>query len=369
MEKKREKVREHAQIGRSQETLSGKRRHRRPGAFALLALLSVLALLLQACGAAGSGRSVLADEKPESSASASPDASDSSGQTLTFGYVGGYSLIAGAEGWGIHTGIFQEELGKYGITEIKPVGFKVGPDLNEAIISGSVDIGHSGDTPAILNRAKGAKTRLISQPDIEMNSLIIVRDDGPQTVAELEGKTIAIVKGSIMHRYLVGTLAAGGVKNAKQISIGSTTTDSLAALAKGEIDAVAATDSLVYKLLEGGGYRVIDNASDHPELLATGSVVVTEDYVNKVPDIAKAWDAARTKALADLKSKPDEYYAFVSELYGLSTEAVKTLYPIEGIAEQSFSDEGIARVEGSKDFLVKEGLAAADFDINDWILR
>ncbi len=348
-------------------------RNRRHRTLILAVVTAILALALQACGSKDQ-----ASESPASSPAASPGASSESqapsGTTnapaeLNYGFVGSTPLTAGAEAWGIHTGIFQEEFKKYGVTKINAIGFKVGPDLNEAILGNRVDIGFSGDAPPILNRAKGAKTRLIGLPVISSNSLIIARNDGPQTVAELEGKTVAVVKGSIMHRYLVGVLKEQGVKNVKQISIGANTADSLAALAKGEVDAVAATDALVYKLLQSGDFKVIDNAYDHPDLLATNAVVVTEDYLEKFPEIAQVWNATREKALADLQSKPDEYYQFLSETLGQDPEAVKVLYPIEDIAPTNFTDEGIARIAGSKQFLVEEKLAAQDFDINEWILK
>ncbi|XID91624.1 ABC transporter substrate-binding protein [Paenibacillaceae bacterium WGS1546] len=351
---------------------SNQNRRRRTLTLAVVALL--LALALQACGSKDQASQTPSSSAPASSPEASSESQAPSGTTnapaeLNYGFVGSTPLTAGAEAWGIHTGIFQEEFKKYGVTKINAIGFKVGPDLNEAILSNRVDIGFSGDAPPILNRAKGAKTRLIGLPIISANSLIIVRNDGPQSVSELEGKTVAVVKGSIMHRYLVGVLKEQGVKNVKQISIGANTADSLAALAKGEVDAVAATDYLVYKLMQSGDFKVIDNAYDHPDLLATNATVVTEEYLEKFPEIAQVWNATREKALADLKSKPEEYYQFLSETLGQDLEAVKILYPIEDIAPTNFTDEGIARITGSKEFLVEEKLAAQDFDINEWILK
>jgi sulfonate transport system substrate-binding protein len=338
-----------------------------------LALILLMAVL-QACGANNS------NEKTSPSAGNSANPSESAAATgtspeikapavLNFGFVGSTKYTAGAEAWGIHTGIFLEEFKKYGVTEVNAIGFKIGPDLNEAVISGRVDFGSSGDTPAILNRAAGAKTRLIGQSDTELNSLIIVKNDGAKSLEELEGKTVAVVKGSIMHRYLVGTLEEKNVKNVKQISIGANTADALAALAKGEVDAVAATDQLVYKLLKTGEYRVLDTATDHPKLLATYATIVTDKYLGQFPDAAKVWNEAREKALADLQSKPEEYYQFVSESIGLPLEAVKELFPIDQIATVNFTDDGIIRAEESKRFLVEGKLAAQDFDLNAWILK
>ncbi|THF77266.1 ABC transporter substrate-binding protein [Cohnella fermenti] len=350
--------------------------HRRLSRFLLQAgAFALLALVLQACGsnngnsAASPSASAVAPSPSASEPASAAPATTNAPEELNFGFVGSTPYTAGAESWGIYKGIFQEELAPYGVKKVNIIPFKVGPDLNEAVLSGRVDIGFSGDAPPILNRAAGAKTHLIGLPIVSSNSLIIVKDDGPQTVAELAGKTVAVVKGSIMHRYLVGVLKEQNVQGVKQISIGSNTADSLAALAKGDVDAVAATDALVYKLLKGGGYKVIDNAYDHPDLLATNATIVTDSYLEKFPEIAQAWNAAREKSLEDLKAHQDEYYQFLSDNLGQDIEAIKVLYPIDDISPTNFTDEGIARITGTKTFLVEEKLAAQDFDINEWILK
>lgn len=347
---------------------------------ALLALTLVLTLALAACGSknnnAGGSSSAPASASPSAAApsesaaaEAAPSHTTDAPAELNFGFVGATPYTAGAESWGIYKGIFQAELAKYGVQKINIIGFKIGPDLNEAVTSGRVDIGHSGDAPAILNRGLGAKTRLITLTSIDNNSVTIVKEGGPATLEELSGKTVAVVKGSYMHRYLVGVLKEKGIEGVKQISVGTNTADSLVALGKGEVDAVAATNSNVYKIMKDGGFKIIDNAYDHPDLLATTATVVTEDYAKKFPEIAQAWNAAREIALADLKSKPDEYYQFLSEQLGQTLEAVKDLYPIEEISPTALTDAGIARITGSKNFMVEEKLAASDFDINEWILR
>ncbi|GAB2717940.1 hypothetical protein ACFQWB_16600 [Paenibacillus thermoaerophilus] len=71
-------------------------------------------------------------------------------KTLNVGYIGAtkQNIPNSPEGWGYKIGILAEELQKYGITDIKFVGFPNGPDLSESLISGRLDIGMLGDTPA-----------------------------------------------------------------------------------------------------------------------------------------------------------------------------------------------------------------------------
>ncbi len=328
----------------------------------LTAALLLSALVLQACGG-GSNK-----EGGAAAASAGDDAASDIPSVLTYGYIGvnDLNLPTGAEGWGFHTGIIQEELKKYGITEVKLVAFPNGPDQSESLISGRIDFGSLGDTPAILARSTGAPSRLIAQHSSAIIGYLIGKKDGPKTVKDLEGKTIAIQKGSFMHRYVVGLLEQEGVKDYKLVHM--LRPDGEAALARGEVEAMTNTGVNALKQLDEG-YAHLDDASKHPDLVGTSTTVVSEKYLAKFPDFPKVWNEIREKALADLKQHEQEYYELVAQIQQSTPALVKEANPISYITDTAFADEGIALLEGTKDFLVKEKIADQDFDIQDWILR
>jgi sulfonate transport system substrate-binding protein len=328
----------------------------------LTAALLLSALVLQACGG-GSNK-----EGGAAAASASGDAAGDVPSVLTYGYIGvnDLNLPTGAEGWGFHTGIIQEELKKYGITEVKLVAFPNGPDQSESLISGRIDFGSLGDTPAILARSTGAPSRLIVQPSTDSIGYLIGKKDGPKTVKELAGKTIAIQKGSFMHRYVVGLLEQEGVKDYKLVHM--LRPDGEAALARGEVDAMTNTGVNALKQIDQG-FVHLDDAYKHPDLVGTSATVVSEKYLAKFPDFPKVWNEIREKALADLQQHEQEYYELVAQIQQTTPELVERVSPVSIFKDTAFTDEGIALLEGTKNFLVKEKLADKDFDIQDWILR
>ncbi|PRX65711.1 sulfonate transport system substrate-binding protein [Cohnella sp. SGD-V74] len=333
---------------------------------ALLAGVIALALVIQGCGA---------KEEKQASAPSAGGASASSGEparnvpeVLNYGYIGlnDKNHAPGAEGWGLYKGIIQEELKKYGIKEVKLTGFPNGPDQTESLISGRLDIGSLGDTPAIIARAGGAKTRLIAQPNTRTIGHVIAGPNGPKTIQELQGKTLAIQKGSFMHRYVVGLLKEAGVTDYKLVHM--LIPDAQAALANGSVDAMTDVGLTALKSIESGNVQ-LDVSSDHPELLGTSSTVVSEDYLKKFPDFPKVWNEAREKALADLQQNPEEYYQFLADFQKTTVDIVKKLSPIEDIKDTAFTDDGLKLLEGTKNFLVEEKLAKNDFAIEDWVLK
>lgn len=337
----------------------------------LLASLVMIMLVLQACGNnAGSGNSAssAAGGNNTAEAAGSETTTATAPAVLNFGYIGSNKLNVpgGAEGWGFYKGIIQEELKKYGITEVKLTGFPNGPDQTESLISGRLDFGSLGDTPAIIAYASGAKTRLISQSSAHTVGYLIGKKDGPKTVKDLQGKTIAIQKGSFMHRYVVGLLQQEGVTDYKLVHM--LIPDATAALARGDVDATTNLGVPALKLIDEG-YTHLDDASKHPDLLGSSATVVSEEYLEKFPDFPKVWNEAREKALADLKQHEDEYYEFLAEIGDTTPELAKQVNPISDIKDTAFTEEGTRLLEGTKNFLVEEKLAKKDFNISDWQLQ
>ncbi|MFF2480374.1 ABC transporter substrate-binding protein [Paenibacillus sp. NPDC058071] len=324
-------------------------RKRIPYKFAVISLLLLSIVLLQACG----GKSTAANTTPT---------------VLNYGFIGvnSLNLPTGAEGWGLHKGIIQEELKKHGIEKINPFGFPNGPDESEALISGRLDIGSLGDTPAVIAYGGGAKTRLVGQINNGLIAFLIGKKGGPTTIKELEGKVIAVPKGSYSHRYIIGILKEEGVTNYELVHmLGS---DAAAAIARGDIDANVGFGADALSLIEQG-FPLIHSSDKTPHLSGASVSVVTSDFLKKFPDFPKVWNEAREKALADLKQHEDEYYAFLSEVTSVPVEKVKVLYPISALSETAFPDNGQKQLEDVKQFLIEEGLSKKDFKIEDWIAK
>ncbi|MEK8129961.1 ABC transporter substrate-binding protein [Paenibacillus filicis] len=323
-------------------------------------------LVTQACGAGE--RTISTGAAPTSSGSNSGATKASVPATLSYGYIGTSKLNypGTAEGWGFYKGIIQEELKKYGITDIKLTAFPNGPDLSESLISGRLDFGSLGDTPAILAKSTGAKTRFITQGTTDSIGYLIGKKNGPKTLADLKGKTVTTQKGSFHHRYLAGLLKENNITDVKIVHM--LRPDAEAALARGEVDAMTNTGVFALKQIDQG-YPLIDDATKHPNLIGTSATVVSEDYLSKNPDFPKIWNEVRLKALNDLKSKPAEYYKFLAELNNSTPELMEKVSPISGIKDVPFTDDGIKLLEGTKKFLVDEKLAEKDIDIKQWILK
>jgi NitT/TauT family transport system substrate-binding protein/sulfonate transport system substrate-binding protein len=286
--------------------------------------------------------------------------------TLRVGAIGNSNQISGPVGYLHSKDKLVSLLAGEGVAGVKVVTFPNGPDLNQALAAGELDLAVYGDTPALVARGAGQSTRLVAQASINLDASIVSRkEDGPATLTDLAGKKVAVQTGSYIHRYLLGALADAGVKPAEVVHIYSS--DVEAALERGDVDA-AAVPAANASLLAGKGYPVLDHAAkDHPRYLGTSAAVVTEKFLAARPGIVAAWQKAQREATRAAKADWDGFLAWTVTTGGFPAEVVKATTLKEQWQEEPFTDTGLELLGGTKAFLKEQNFLKKDVDIDDWI--
>jgi sulfonate transport system substrate-binding protein len=219
---------------------------------------------LAACGSSGprSTTAAHASTDPVRSVSRAPTAKVSAPASNTTGV----DLVVGDQaGAGI-----QALLDASGY--IKKLPFKVtfddftsGTAITQAVGSGHVDIGATGDAPVVFAAAGAAPVRIVSAYRTGYNDLsVLVRPgSGITTPAQLKGKTIAVEPGTSASYHLLRVLAKAGLTS-QQVTLDNMAVpaDGLAALQSG---AVQAWDvwSPYAEIAEAQGDKVLVNGSHY----------------------------------------------------------------------------------------------------------
>lgn len=263
-------------------------------------------------------------------------------------------------------GQLQRELAPLGYTGVSTHVFANGPDLNEAFLSGSLDIGIYGDTPALVARAKGFDGSLIGIDEIGMNVWLLTPRGGVKSIKELEGKVVAVALGSYMHRYVLGTLKEAGILKTTKV-VYMLPRDGEPALEKGAIAAFAAPID-TGPLIASRGYPVIDEAKNHPHLRGSSVIVASSAALKRSPALGAAVLRARKTALQDIRKDPERYYAFHAEISGFPVEVVKASHPISQFPDVAYPPESLQLLEGVRSFLLDEKLIRNDVNLTQWRL-
>lgn len=287
--------------------------------------------------------------------------------TLRIGFTAadGGKLPIGPIGWAEKQGYLDDELTKAGIAEVEFYGFDSGPGVNEAVAAGELDVAMNGDTPAIVGKTNGLKTRLINLNTVGINVYLVAKKNGPTAVDQLADKTIGVRVGAIPHRYLVGLLDQAGLKNRVKI-VNLTNSEGEAALARGDIDAYAATAALAYRL-KSQNYTVIDEAAKTPNLTGSNVTSVTETFLAEHPQFVQTWYGVIQRATNEIKAQPQAYYQFVSEINDEPLEVSEFTSPLNQYPSEPLPADGVERLRQTQKFLQDQNIVKSEFPLDDWI--
>ncbi|MFI2476493.1 ABC transporter substrate-binding protein [Nocardia xishanensis] len=291
-------------------------------------------------------------------------------QTLRIGVIGTGNVLTGTLGFAHQRGALLPALQPLGVRNIEVFSFPNGPDLNQALVGGKLDVASYGDTPALIARGSGLQTRLLAVNAVGLNAGVVVKDPSITSLKDLAGKKIGVPSGSYIDRYLQGALREAGVQ-AELIHLLSA--DSEAPLNNGDIAAAALPDVNPSSFLQSflaKGFRLIDSVrANHPGLGGTTSAVSSQAFLDTHPEFGPAWQAILTEANAYAKTHWDDYVNYEVGQSKAPEAVVRATATPSYIPDALFPEEGVRLLTGTKQFLVDQGKIRKDFDLEDWFYR
>ncbi|MFW8605487.1 aliphatic sulfonate ABC transporter substrate-binding protein [Rhizobium beringeri] len=197
-------------------------------------------------------------------------------------------------------GILEKEFEKDGIkiTWVQSAGSN---KALEFLNAGSLDFGSTAGAAALIGRVNGNPIKSIyvySRP--EWTALVTRKDTGIAKVQDLNGKSIAVTRGTDPHIFLVRALADAGLTEKDVSLVLLQHADGRLALKRGDVDAWAGLDPIMASAeIEDGDvlfYR-------KPENNSWGVLNVREEFATAHPDLVKrvlaSYEKARIEALKD----------------------------------------------------------------------
>jgi NitT/TauT family transport system substrate-binding protein/sulfonate transport system substrate-binding protein len=241
-----------------------------------------------------------------------------------------------------------------------------GADQTQAMAAGSLDIASViNSTSVILANAAGNPVEiaaLVSRP--KQSFALMVREDGPRSVGELKGKTVAGPKGTVLHQMLVAALVGEGMGPADLNFIQMGLPEARAALLSGQIDGALQAASLIIRNEEAGA-RVLFTADGYLTPLLFSAV--RPDFAKQWPDLLKLYLDIQIEAFDWIAVNPREAVAIGSRYQQISEEDGMKLFRWGGIA--SIMDTGdLPALQADVDFLHEQGMIDSKVDPKDFVL-
>jgi len=332
-----------------------------------VAVLLGLLALVTACGSSSSSSSASEGGGSGSSDTAVPSG-DVKPYTLKIGYVG-VSEPSGAEGYYGSLGKLQEDLAPYGVEKIEWVRFPAGPPAAQALTSGAVDIQFSGDVSTIVARANGGEVVVALDQNYDgLDPWLVAKKGGPTSLAELEGKSVAVAAGSFLDRFLEIVLKDAGLYD-KVTIVNMDPNQSQTAVESGSVDAAVILAPQA-PTLQADGHPVLAQASkDAPRAVATTLTSANKKFLDAHPEFPAAWEKARTNAARYIQENAEAYSDYMVDVVykgAYSAEAVAQYLSPDLYTLVPWSDAGTKLLEEEKTWLLDNGWIKTDFDISEW---
>jgi ABC-type nitrate/sulfonate/bicarbonate transport system substrate-binding protein len=237
--------------------------------------------------------------------------------------------------------------------------FPSGGDLMAAVVGHSVEIGSSGATPTITLRARPYPIKILSQiADISGAEQIIVRSS-INSLADLYGKKIAIMKNTGSQALFESFVKAYGFDASKVELVYMAPTEMISSFSRGDVDAIAVWEPFATrarklfkgKMLVSGTRSEIPGKEGDRRIYGDHSVLfATETFIHDRPATVKAVLTALASANDLIESNKNEANNILSKEFGFDSADMRDIMA-ENDYTLAITDQLVGDVDRLTDFL------------------
>lgn len=200
---------------------------------------------------------------------------------------------------------YEEALGDGAAIEVKP--FTNPGDQKTALLAGSLDMTGTTIPTAITAASKGEPVKVVVSLCNKCSALVVGADSDIQTEADLKGKTIAYVPGTMHHVLLLDVLKRAGLDPDKDVTLVRIDFfDMGQALSDGTIDAFLSGEPYPSQAVQNGYGRILSYPYFDDSIgTINAGMIVTEDTIKKNPGLVQNLVNAHIKATEMMNSDAD----------------------------------------------------------------
>ncbi|HLU08097.1 MAG TPA: aliphatic sulfonate ABC transporter substrate-binding protein [Oceanobacillus sp.] len=247
--------------------------------------------------------------------------------------------------------------------------FPAGQQLLEALNAGAIDIGITGDTPPIFAQAAGAPLVYVAViSGSGAGNAILVPEDSPlQTVADLEGKTVAIQQASSSHLLTVRALEQAGISYNDIVPAFLPPSEARAAFESGSVDAWTIWDPFREAAIQELNAQVLVEGQDVSP--SNSFIEATSDFVTNYPETLRTIIELVREWQAWIYDNPEEYAEVLAAETGLEVSVILGTLRNEVQHYRWMDDEAIESQQEVADIFYNLGLIPEPLDISEvvWI--
>jgi sulfonate transport system substrate-binding protein len=277
-------------------------------------------------------------------------------------------LRVGYQKWGTFSilkasGQLTKSLEGKGI-KVEWIEFPAGPPLLEALNAGSIDLGHTGDSPPLFAQAADIPFVYFaaSSASPESSAILVKRQSDLRKPADLRGRRIGFAKGTSAHTMVLRYIEKNGLALSDITAIYLAPADGRAALESGSIDAWSIWDPYLAAAEESGGYRELSSGKGYVD--GREFYLASRQMIESQPGLLKDFLSELEQVKSWAKARPDEVNGFLSTETGIPLRAVALAESRRNRYEtQALTEDLIASQQSLADRYFEDGLLPKKIDV------
>ena len=311
----------------------------------LLFLLTAITLILAACSASGS----------ESSNSASTTKTIHLGIQQTLSPL----WVAKEKGW------LEEAFAEVDV-EIAWTEFQSGPPQFEGIAAGKLDITEVGNTPPLSGQSAGIDFKEIALlSNGETNNAILLPDGSDvQSMKDLEGKKVAVAKGSSAFGLLYAAFESEGVDPSKVEVIQLQPDEAQPAFENGSVDAWATWEPFISYQTVGNNATALLKGKD-VDTYGSMFTIARTAFTEQNPELVAIYLEVYQKATNWMTDNPQEAVQFFADLKDIDSIIVEEVLKNTPYEIQVINDTVITSQQNAADLFVEQGVFSNEIDVTE----
>lgn len=265
-------------------------------------------------------------------------------------------------------GYLEEELNNVGFT-LQVTGFQgQGPEINAALMSGSLDAGNYAEFPALTSKASGADTTVVAISDPHLSYGILTGSEDIKTLKDLEGKKIIVQQGTVLQYVWEQVTDEAGVDKEKVEVINSNVADGISLIQTGDADALLSSSNSLKNFENKGIGHLIEGFPDSAYSLTLFNF--SNEFLKESPEVAVAVNKALIRAYKDVVADPQIFYDILGEKYGDGgAEIIEATYTINSSLEYlnpEYDEELKTGIRTIYDWMNAHSLLASEVDLDTY---
>jgi sulfonate transport system substrate-binding protein len=284
--------------------------------------------------------------------------------TLRIGYLKGTNDLTLAKAHGS----LEKALEPRGVAVSWAGPFAASAPAVEALNGGAVDLTGGSSTSFITSRAGGVKLVMFAyQPQSAGDEGIVVRADSAlRTVADLQGRTVAVNRGGTGEYLLVRALETANVPVDRVVRAYLAPPDSASALTGGHVDAWATWDPFLSVVLQNGSARLLVDGAQAGSENAVAFFVGQEFLRAHHAVVAAVFDVLRSENAWARAHRQDAGEIWVREL-GLPMAVASRLGEYDTNPIGPVGPDETRHIEHIADWYVENGIIPSRPDIASFV--